>query len=442
MGAKFFSGLFMMCLFVSNIGCKKDKPSANEVSQVKAKQKAILSMTSFDEVEVDDILDIVVESDAEQNKGGIITYLITAETGAGSATIDKDGVLKALQEGAVSVIATSSGDENYLPAFVSKIITIIPKPAADQASASTRTGGTSSSKPETTDPTGSSAASTDTKKPLKKDSTPTKVTGSEPSKPLVVVNPSPVSEPEKGRKPLPIPTSTPIHVLRTEPILLSADQMSALSVLTVGHQHQLVVQNLEGRHLRVEKISGEGEIDWNGNQIIGKKKGFLRLKITAERSNLVEESFLELSMNVVAPDLNSSGTGRFIFQNDFSTGSMVSHYGGKNAPKINLASSGQKNKYVVVVYQNNRVLFVGKGESEKDRIYILGDASPNEKPSLGEFNIAILTVAKKENRDDVISLLKNRFNRFALPVIIEYGNKIAVSPLIADAEIMICNRSF
>lgn len=450
MGAKIFSGLFIMYFFVSSIGCKKDKPFVNEVSQIKAKQKVILSMTSFDEVEVDDILDIVVESDAENNEGGIITYKVVAAIGAGSATVDQDGVLKALEEGVVSVIASSDGDENYLSASVSKTITILPKPVLYKVSdskgsasaAATQTGiSASGSKPAKSqaNPNGSSTAPTQT--PIKKGSTPTKVIGSTPTPQSAVVTFSPVSGPEKGIKPLPVPTSPPIQTLKIEPISLSANQMLALSVLTIGDQHELVVQNLAGRRLKVEKIRGEGNIHWNGSQIIGKKAGFVTLKIIAEKSSSVDEHSFEFGMNVVAPDLNSSATGKFIFQNDFASGSATSHYGARNAPKIKLASSDKgSKKYVVIVYQNDRVFFVGKGESANDKIYILGDASPNKMPDKGQFNIVILTVAKNKKRDDVIPRLKDRFNLFALPVIIEYGNKIATSPLIEDAEIMICNR--
>lgn len=138
--------------------------------------------------------------------------------------------------------------------------------------------------------------------------------------------------------------------------------------------------------------------------------------------------------------------GQFIFQGQFISGKFGGHYGIGGAPKINLKSAPtQETKYVSVVYQRTKLLAVYKGESKvknvklnknQPLIYMNACSSTeHEKPSVGQFHIAVFTLAKNSNRQDVINLLK-KGGKFDLPTILKYANKMIISPAIAHAEVI------
>lgn len=85
----------------------------------------ILTITSANVVNVDNLLKVRVKSSATDGLGG--AFLYTVMNGSGSATIDaQKGLLTAISAGTVTLVVTSIGDSDYSPATTSQQITIYP----------------------------------------------------------------------------------------------------------------------------------------------------------------------------------------------------------------------------------------------------------------------------------------------------------------------------
>ena len=86
------------------------------------KSSPSLSITSANTMNVGESLSLTVETTAPDGQGGAYSYNVIA--GSGSATIDANGILTAINAGSVTVEVVSAGDDDYYGATASQEITI------------------------------------------------------------------------------------------------------------------------------------------------------------------------------------------------------------------------------------------------------------------------------------------------------------------------------
>lgn len=121
-----------VCLFciLAVFSCKKAENMPPPVTQtVATKKKITLEIEPVGRVMIGKPIQVHLKSDIPLNNNVKVSYTIqsTDIAGAGAATISADGILKAVKEGAVTLIVTVTENDNYVSSIASKTIQIISK---------------------------------------------------------------------------------------------------------------------------------------------------------------------------------------------------------------------------------------------------------------------------------------------------------------------------